>query len=121
VETSVSTFFLALLSLCLFAFSLRKTAQQALKGSLRSRAGFVGRPMPEELQSHPRERRMPDWEARKKYLKLVAYFLAVSERLFSVHVYHAFHHDYTSKKPPLRRQIFQDTPQKHPQKYETPA
>src|ERR1700761_92688 len=38
-------------------------------------------------------------------MKCVAYFSAPREGLFFLHVYHAFHHVYTSKKPPSRRQI----------------
>jgi fatty acid desaturase len=44
----------------------------------------------------------------------VAYFFSLGKWQSTHHVYHAFHHDHTSKKPRPNTLFFQKTPQKRP-------
>jgi hypothetical protein len=119
VETSVSTFFLrsrlSSSSLSLFENSPASAGRQPPKLRRVRRTPDAAR----NRKAIPQDGECQIGKRRKIYLKSVAYFLAASERLFFLHVYHAFHHVYTSKKPPLRRQ-FSKIPLKNARKSAKP-
>jgi hypothetical protein len=58
---------------------------------------------------------------RKIKLKNVAHFSPLKNAVFLHHVYHAFHHVLTIKKPRPATTFFQNTPQKPQQKQQNPG
>ena len=70
---------------------------------------------------HSWQLRSPRQPNQKIKLEMMAYFSAAHGGLFFVHVYHAFHHVDTSKKPPLETRFSKKQPLKTPVKTQNPG